>query len=191
MADSEHTIRPRRTKRATAERACENCGTLFHAPLSEVKQGHGRFCSRSCAATAHLLKRHRERPQVGDANPKWRGGRSQTPYVYKKAQRAKFPERDAARRTVYLAVRRGELVRPSACERCGDTCRPHAHHADYARPLGVEWLCRACHRKHHRSVAGPTKCPTTLPFSGVKAATASDWCGRRDSNSHPVARTSS
>lgn len=60
---------------------------------------------------------------------------------------------------VYNAVRRaikiGVLVRPSACARCGAPDRKgadgrstiQAHHADYSRPLDVEWICSKCHRK--------------------------------------------
>lgn len=59
-----------------------------------------------------------------------------------------------AYRKVRTAIRRGELVRPSNCVRCGKEDRPgsdgrstiQAHHADYSRPLDVEWICSACHR---------------------------------------------
>ena len=43
------------------------------------------------------------------------------------------------------ALRTGSLVRPSNCERCGRHIKVDAHHADYAKPLDVQWLCRSCH----------------------------------------------
>jgi hypothetical protein len=59
-----------------------------------------------------------------------------------------------ARRMVRAAVIRGDLVRPDACEKCGDTKRRRdghsniqGHHHDYSKPLDVEWLCAMCHRK--------------------------------------------
>jgi hypothetical protein len=58
-------------------------------------------------------------------------------------QRAKFPERYAARQAVLVAVRAGRL-KSEACARCGDL-RTQAHHGDYSKPLEVVWLCRACH----------------------------------------------
>jgi len=47
------------------------------------------------------------------------------------------------------ALRRGTLVRPAACECCGDQRRLFAHHRDYTRPLDVEWLCARCHKTVH------------------------------------------
>jgi hypothetical protein len=61
------------------------------------------------------------------------------------SRRGKF----AAQRAVQNAVRRGDLIRPGECERCGAEGALDAHHADYARKLDVDWLCRSCHRKEH------------------------------------------
>lgn len=36
-------------KRRVADRNCENCCKPFHAQVSEIKYGKGRFCSRSCS----------------------------------------------------------------------------------------------------------------------------------------------
>jgi hypothetical protein len=65
--------------------------------------------------------------------------------------------REASKRAVVDSLRRalksGELERPQRCGRCGQTPREalHGHHADYSKPLAVEWLCRSCHfREHHR-----------------------------------------
>ena len=59
------------------------------------------------------------------------------------------PERASARRAVQGALRTGVLTVPRHCERCRRRYtiyrRLSAHHADYSRPLSVEWLCRPCH----------------------------------------------
>lgn len=60
----------------------------------------------------------------------------------------------AARMALRRAVKRGDLSRPSACERCGRDTKPHAHHADYSRPLDVQWLCPLCHGHAHRRARG-------------------------------------
>src|SRR5215471_519378 len=59
-----------------------------------------------------------------------------------------------AREETQRAIRRRVLVVPEACERCGRTCAPQAHHPDYSRPLAVEWLCVLCHFEEHRHVVG-------------------------------------
>jgi hypothetical protein len=64
-----------------------------------------------------------------------------------------FITQEMARRIVRSAIHRGDLVRPDSCERCGATPGPgidgrtriQAHHADYSRPLDVEWICAMCH----------------------------------------------
>lgn len=49
--------------------------------------------------------------------------------------------------TVRQAIRRGTLVRPDRCERCGAVGWIEAAHIDYSQPLDVRWLCRPCHRR--------------------------------------------
>jgi ribosomal protein S27AE len=51
---------------------------------------------------------------------------------------------------VHRAKKAGKLV-PTPCERCG-AGKVDAHHDDYAKPLQVRWLCRACHRAHHADI---------------------------------------
>ena len=64
------------------------------------------------------------------------------------------PEKTAARKAVYRAIRAGKLVPPDSCERCGQAfgikCPSReAHHANYTEPLTVQWLCSWCHSDVH------------------------------------------
>lgn len=55
---------------------------------------------------------------------------------------------------VGLAIRTGRLTKPSTCSACGNPTqseRLHAHHADYSKPLEVEWLCWSCHNLRHQA----------------------------------------
>ncbi len=60
--------------------------------------------------------------------------------------------RAQARNRLSAAVRRGAVVRPKECSRCG--LRPsfplEAHHSDYTKPLKVRWLCINCHKRTHK-----------------------------------------
>lgn len=69
-----------------------------------------------------------------------------------KKKRQKSPEKVAARAAVNNAIKRGEIVKPSACEQCGKEKRLTGHHDDYSKPLTVRWLCYSCHGKEHRVV---------------------------------------
>lgn len=71
-----------------------------------------------------------------------------------RAYRARNPEKDAAHYRINEEVRQGRLIKPDACERCGANARLAGHHADYSRPLDVEWLCPRCHAAEHVRLRG-------------------------------------
>jgi hypothetical protein len=48
------------------------------------------------------------------------------------------------------AVKKGVLVRPKKCPKCGNREHIEGHHWDYDKPLMVEWMCRKCHRGMHK-----------------------------------------
>lgn len=65
---------------------------------------------------------------------------------YQDKYRRENPGPVLARRLLKLAEFLGYIHRPTTCQVCGEaTRRLEAHHADYTRPLDVEWLCRRCH----------------------------------------------
>ncbi len=55
-----------------------------------------------------------------------------------------------ARASVALAIKLGELIKPSSCSQCQSTGAVQAHHADHEKPLDVVWLCSQCHDKESR-----------------------------------------
>jgi hypothetical protein len=68
-----------------------------------------------------------------------------------RARRSRKPSRLEvfARYVLNMAVRKGFLHRPKECSQCGAARRIAGHHADYMRPLDVEWLCYPCHAARH------------------------------------------
>lgn len=50
---------------------------------------------------------------------------------------------------VASAIRRGILVKPDRCERCGEARPLDAHHDDHRLALDVRFWCRPCHSQHH------------------------------------------
>lgn len=59
--------------------------------------------------------------------------------------------RDNARMKTLRAIASGRLKRLE-CEICGNP-KTEAHHADYTRPLDVQWLCRKHHLEQHGKMA--------------------------------------
>jgi len=55
-----------------------------------------------------------------------------------------------ARQVLNIAIQKGTVVRPPSCQACGAP-EPEGHHQDYGKPLEVEWLCRSCHDRLHRT----------------------------------------
>lgn len=75
---------------------------------------------------------------------------------YRKAN----PDKCRAHYLLRDAVKRGEVAIPKLCSRCGrNPTRLHAHHADYSKPLDVEWLCPTCHYNLHHP-----GCPRCRPY---------------------------
>lgn len=72
---------------------------------------------------------------------------------YMRAWRSQHPltpeqrVKDIARSKAGVYKRRGKL-KPKPCAVCRSP-RVEMHHADYARPLAVTWLCRECHLDLH------------------------------------------
>ena len=67
-----------------------------------------------------------------------------------RAEQLLHPQKQEARKRVYVALKAGKLTRPGNCVRCeqvGD--RLEAHHWDYRYPFDVRWLCIPCHKYIH------------------------------------------
>lgn len=71
-----------------------------------------------------------------------------------KRYRQEYPEKEKAHRIVNHAIRDGKLESSIFCEFCGLPAKTEGHHADYAKPLEIDWLCRKCHIKIHRRKNG-------------------------------------
>lgn len=63
--------------------------------------------------------------------------------------RRRYPERRRVFSVVQEGLKRGELVRPDTCSKCGKSGYIVAHHDDYGRPLEIVWLCLSCDRQLH------------------------------------------
>lgn len=80
----------------------------------------------------------------------WKGGISKDNMRYSKRTKAKYPEKEKARRILMFAIRSGKLIR-LPCLICGNK-KSEAHHTDYTKPLDVVFLCRRHHIDVHKNL---------------------------------------
>lgn len=101
-------------------------------------------------------KRNREREKARyvqiKSDPEKYAKYRETTRISKKASNLRHPDRVKAHSKVMCAIRSGSMVRPNQCSFCGCECKPEAHHDSYDKSqwLVVRWLCKPCHRSHHR-----------------------------------------
>lgn len=69
---------------------------------------------------------------------------------YHKNWRKQNPGRQKIYWMVCAALKEGKIVKPLMCQLCGKTSKLQGHHADYAKPLEVIWVCIKCHHKIHK-----------------------------------------
>ena len=136
------------------QKVCFKCGKLL--PLTEfyvhpqMADGHLNKCM-DCTrkdvnegrAARRDYYREYDRRRFKDAH------RKIVVAKHNQSMRARFPEKYKCRTYFGNAVRDGRILRPDSCSACGGKCIPQGHHADYSKPLDVQWLCRSCHGKLH------------------------------------------
>jgi hypothetical protein len=126
---------------AHIERLCRIC-------LRALSRRQTVTCSHHCAGILTL-----PRDQRGEKNGNFKGWRSKHPVLYTSEFKRLNPEKARAHRLLAYAIRKGRIVRPSACGACLKPCRPDAHHEDYSQPLVVLWRCRKCHAAADKALA--------------------------------------
>lgn len=139
--------------------ACWYCGEQFLRKPWQRKKPDSTCpaCLNEKQRVYRLTSEYRERSQKRSAAL---AGDARVNAIYRRngaIARLRHPEKCKARSMVGAALRRGELQRPTVCERCGKEpplspagrSRIHAHHSDYSKLLDVEWVCLDCHRMEH------------------------------------------
>ncbi len=111
----------------------------------QMADGHLNKC-KSCAKKDAIDNRWKNIDRIR-AYDRARGSRQDK--AYRDWYRDKYPNKYKAQTMVSNAARDGKLTKPTQCEFCGTNNKLHGHHADYSKPLDVQWLCAPCHRQWH------------------------------------------
>ena len=132
-------------------KACRACGvekdvTEFYTH-KRMKDGRLNKCIK-CVIERVQRYRKTHRTEVSAYEQRRAAKPARRAYVRRVQVRMRkaHPEKYKARTAVSNALRDGRLTR-EPCSRCGSGVRVQAHHADYTKPLDVEWLCFRCHRE--------------------------------------------
>ena len=129
---------------------CKWCNTdkekgdfYLHPMMASGHLGKCKECCKAAAKRNYRDKREQKLQYEKKRNKtKWR---KECALRYQRRRRKRYPEKDRARRMVAYYVRSGKLLK-RPCAICRDK-KVEAHHADYSRPLEVEWLCHFHHRQ--------------------------------------------
>jgi hypothetical protein len=138
------------------EKRCWSCSTT--KPLAEFhkRTGRGDGFNDTCKACRKAERQTRTPEQIAayraslrksQSNPAHRAAR--VAYMREYQRRPDVKARHKARNAVKDALRDGRMIRPPACQTCGEKATLDAHHPDYAKPLLVYWICRPCHALLH------------------------------------------
>lgn len=144
-----------------AYKRCARCGETksldsFHRNRART-DGRQTFCKECNSAGARAWERTNRQRAAANKRQWGRVNRDRADEIAKR-KRERYPEKERARNALNHAIKRGDLKRPTHCEECGGRGEPtadgrsplQAHHADYSKPLEVEWLCSKCHGSLHR-----------------------------------------
>jgi hypothetical protein len=86
-----------------------------------------------------------------------------------------------ANNLVFLALKKGILIKSQTCENCMTKSDLHGHHEDYEKPYHVHWLCARCHSLLHRGHIKLKKIHSRLllPTSDQKQTASIPLAGKR------------
>lgn len=113
------------------------CKSCRHSSYMSRQEAYVAASRSRYAANSDGIREH-------NSSPERRAVRAATMCLY----RARNTDKVRARNLLNSAIRAGNIKR-QPCEKCGCK-RTSAHHADYSKPLEVQWLCIKCHGIAHR-----------------------------------------
>jgi hypothetical protein len=143
-------------------RVCNRCNLPREASLYGKNRGTCNFCRQEQSRLKYLRNREKRLAQCKAYNQKhrekikayqvewWQTEKAKKACILSHQKYiAKNRDKVNARARLHYALKKG-YVKRQPCEVCGK--KAEAHHPDYARPLDVNWLCRAHHVEEHFSV---------------------------------------
>lgn len=145
---------------------CKDCDAARSRAYARAHKAERQAYNKAYRLRPEALATERERQQRRQADPEYRASQRErhrrdraTDSVrernkeYQRQYAQQRADAVAAHMAVRAALRTGDLVKPLACQRCGQAGRLHSHHNDYSKPLEVAWVCPLCHKAIHKERA--------------------------------------
>jgi len=140
------------------ESKCVRCGEVkpldeFYSDAKCKANGGVQYTCKTCIKEVRQQHYDENSQRVIERTAAYAKTHHDVVIRHSKKQRAKSTKEErAARRHLNAEVNRGNVVKPEACEACGNTAKLHGHHhLGYEPPfwLDVVWLCVSCHHAAH------------------------------------------
>lgn len=134
-------------------KTCNKCGRELNLEMfnrcGRAKDGRVGVC-KSCVSEYNRQRYRKVRDEARARAKEYERDHPDRILESRLKRHESNPSKRNAQRIVEYAIKAGVLVNPQVCSKCGATApekRIEAHHDDYAKPLEVEWMCTACHRR--------------------------------------------
>lgn len=139
-------------------KTCRRCRVVLTGSNSyPFELRHRNYVCIPCKLAETRSYKHGRQSIIDCAN-RWAAAHPERVAAFRKKAFAAYmanPANDIkikSRHKFQYAIKRGVIVRPTACEMCGGNRNIQGHHADYTKPLDVRWLCQKCHYWEHRKI---------------------------------------
>lgn len=156
MSVDQSTDTPSTCKRRRVPTACQTCGIIRNLRTDAISK-RCRKCSAVAGGKAPKPTRKTGEwaacAYCGSIFYRRKSAATQkccSPLCAAKAKKATPEDKKrkvAARAAANLALKAG-IIKPQPCTVCGEA-KAEMHHADYSKPLSVEWLCFKHHTELH------------------------------------------
>jgi hypothetical protein len=150
------------------DKQCFKCNKIksidefyLHPQMGDGHLGKCKACAcRDASVRAHELAgdpkwvaKERARNRKKQARYRQLGIAAKTTTEARRRWMIRNKEKVKAHQISSRALKKGLIRKSKSCNRCGAIgVKIEKHHADYSKPLAVEWLCVPCHGKtRHKS----------------------------------------
>ncbi len=140
---------------------CHNRSTRDKYDPDDNRERHKKYAETGIFRTPEYQEKNRIRcREYRRSNPekaslvslKWAQRNREKRRAYQEKWRKSNLKQAAANKYLQKWIKNGLMNRGTICEDCNKHGKMEGHHKDYEKPLEVNWLCRRCHMKRHRTV---------------------------------------